>query len=92
MLTEEMMKTVFTNTTKKVRELQCTLSMPQNHYIFSMEEIKALSTVIIWAGRDRDKFMKLKNLLDVRDSKPIYKIVMSLNRFTCFLRYIRFNN
>ena len=36
--------------------------------------------------------MKLQNLWDVRDSKPFYRAIMSLNRFKCFLRCVRFDN
>ena len=92
MLTEEIMRTVLRNTNRKVRELRRTLSTPQNYHNFSMEEFKAALALILRAGSDRDNFTELKNLWEVGDSKPFYRAVMSLNRFKCFLRCIRFDN
>ena len=92
MLTEEIIRTVLRNTNRKVRELRRTLSTPQNYHNFSMEEFKAALALILRAGSDRDNFTELKNLWEVGDSKPFYRAVMSLNRFKCFLRCIRFDN
>ena len=73
-------------------EVRRTLSTPQNYHDFSKEEFKAALAVTLRAGSDRDNFTELQNLWDVGDSKLFYRAVMSLNRFKCFLRCVRFDN
>ena len=92
MITEEIMRTVLRYTNRKCREVRRTLSTAQNYHDFSMKEFKAALAVILRANSDRDNFTELQNLWDVGDSKPFYRAVMSLNRFKCFLRCVRFNN
>ena len=57
-----------------------------------MQKFKAALAVILRAGSDRNNFTELQNLWDVGDSKSFYTAVMSLNRFKCFLRCVRFDN
>ena len=92
MIKKEIVRTVLRCTNIKCWEVARILSTPQNYHNFSMEEFKAALAVILGAGSDRDNFRELRNLWDVGDSKPFYRVVISLNRFKCFLRCIRFDN
>ena len=91
-ITEEIMRTVLRYTNRKCREVRRILSTSQNYHDFSMEKFKAALAVILLAGSDRDNFTELQTLWDVGDSNLFYRAVVSLNRFKCFLRYIRFDN
>ena len=92
MIIKKIMQTVLRYTNRKSREVRRTLSTPQNYHDFLMEEFKAALAVILQAGSDRENFTELQNLWDVGESKPFYREVMSLNRFECFLRCVRFDN
>ena len=76
---------------RKVRELCRTLSNPQNHHDFSMDEFQAGLAIFFRAGSDRDNFTELENRWLMGDSEPFYRAVMLLNRFKCFFRCIRFD-
>ena len=92
MLTKDIQQTVLRYSNRKIRELRRTLPKPQNYHDFSMDEFQAGLAIFLRAGSDRDNFTELENLWLIGNGKPFYRAVMSLNRFKCFLRCIRFDN
>lgn len=57
-----------------------------------MDEVKACLSLIFYAGVDCHNFTAVDDLLSPVNDKPIYRAVMSQNRFKFFLRTVRFDN
>ena len=89
LVSEEIFRTIFLHTNRKLREIQRTLY--QVRYptsMFSMDELKAGIAIMLRAGCDRDNFTDLRDLWKPNDSRPFYRTVMSLNRIKLLLQCI----
>ena len=91
LISEEILRTIFMYTNRKLREIQKSLYVRYPTTSFSMEELKARLAIILRAGCDKN-FSDLEGLWQLSDSRPFFRTVMSLNRFKLLLRCLRFNN
>ena len=85
LVSEEIFRTILLHTNRKLRETQRNIHQVRySTSMFSVVELKASIAIMLRAGCDRDNITDIKDLCKPSDSRPFYRIVLSLNRIKPF--------